>query len=61
MTRVFFEVSLDLPPGATKAGARRYILNEVMAGCGGLDPAEPLFHLDRASVSVKGLGMKKKG
>lgn len=58
--RVFFEVSLEMPNGATKAEVREYILTEVMAGCGGLNPVNPMFDLDRASVSVKGLRMSPK-
>lgn len=58
--RVFFEVSLDLPSGATKADVREYILTEVMAGCGCRHPEDPMFDLDRTSVSVKGLKMPPK-
>jgi hypothetical protein len=50
--RVAFRVEFDLPPGATAAEAGEYIEGEVRAGCGGLDPRDPMFHLDRESVRV---------
>ena len=56
--RVYFEVSLELPSGASRAEIREYILEQVMAGCGGLHPEDPIFHLDRKSVRVIVRGLK---
>lgn len=47
-----FLVTMDLPRGATVADAKKYLEDEIKAACGGLNPMEPLFNLDRNSVRV---------
>lgn len=53
MTRVLVPVEAELPEGVTPAEWRGYVQAEVRANVGGLDPREPLFHLDRRKVKAK--------
>lgn len=46
-------VSFDLPAGASKGEALAYVHSAVVASCGGLHPAEPMFELDRKSVETQ--------
>jgi hypothetical protein len=50
--RITFLVSMDIPSGAKPLELMDYVLTEVMAGCGARDPHDPIFHLDRDSVTV---------
>ncbi len=57
MKRQLFLVAFDVPRGATVAEVENYVENAVRAHCGGLDPAEPMFDLDRGSVAVQRVKM----
>jgi hypothetical protein len=67
MKRVFFEVSLDLPEGATVQGAAAYVSGAVREYCGSMIPppgadtedpdysVDPMAYLDTESVRVRHL------
>jgi len=50
--RQTFIVALDMPPGVSLARMRAYIRDEIRANVGALPPEDPLFGLDRGSVTV---------
>lgn len=50
-----FEVTLDLPRNVSVEEMPDYIRNEVRSGVGHFVPGDPLWNLDRESVSVKAL------
>jgi hypothetical protein len=61
-TAVTFLVTMAVPSGADVEDLREYVQTEVMAGCGARDPRDPIFDLDRESVTVSLYGrMQKSG
>lgn len=57
---ISFVVTLDVPEGATAEDMQYYVREEVAAGCGNRDPADPIFNLDRDSVQVKRYAVSSK-
>lgn len=53
--RVGFRVSLDVPPGCTPAGLRRYVLDAVRTWCKSFSPDDPVFDLNARTVRVERL------
>jgi hypothetical protein len=51
-TRIRVVVEFDLPPGATDGDTLAYVETAVRVHCGGMDPADPMFHLRKNSVKV---------
>lgn len=47
-----FIVQIDVPSGVFVQDVREYIEQAVISHCGGLNPSDPLFELDRSSVEV---------
>ena len=58
--KVSFQVTFDLPDGATVSDARDYVRNALLSECGGLHPDDPMFYLHRRSVSVNKGGITTK-
>jgi hypothetical protein len=48
-----FIVTLDLPNGTTAGQMAGYIEDEIKANIGQYHPDDPIFQLDRSSVSVR--------
>lgn len=51
-TTILASVRLELPPGANTKAAVDYVRSAVRSWCGGLDPEDPMFDLERNSVKV---------
>jgi len=49
----YYLVRLVRPGGASYADIEDHIHLNVLSGCGTLSPENPMFHLDRSSVSVR--------
>lgn len=52
-SRVFI-VQITVPPGVSQARMREYIKDSVQSNTGMLPPEDPLFHMDREMVVVRG-------
>jgi hypothetical protein len=50
--KIWFLVGMDIPSGADPAELMEYVQTEVKAGRGARDPHDPIFNLDRDSVTV---------
>jgi hypothetical protein len=48
-----FIVSIVPPRGATIEEMNRYVEVAVRSFCGGMDPQEPMFDLDKSTVNVQ--------
>jgi hypothetical protein len=51
--RVTFRVSFVPPARATNKEMSRYVLDAVVSACGGYNPEEPMFDLERSTVKVQ--------
>lgn len=54
-----FIVTIDMPYGAWPSEAQKYVRDAVKCHCGGLDPKDRMFWLDRSKVTVKAIKDKK--
>lgn len=52
MKRIFL-VSFEVPPHATVEEMEAYVESAVRCFCGGMDPREPMFNLEKDSVTVQ--------
>lgn len=55
-----FIVTLEVPSGVTLEEMKEYIKNEVKCNVGSRSPEDPIFYLDKNSVTVKTVAKKKK-
>lgn len=52
VTTIVFRVTIEAPRGSTKQQCEGYVRAAVQSHCGGLDPADPMFELNRDCVRV---------
>lgn len=58
--RFVCKVEFDIPPGATVAQCRAYVISGVLSECGNLNCyTDPMFYLNRQTVLVYQGGVKE--